>query len=209
MIRGLELVVTGPFARATLTNFFFMSSLSCFILLPPYVQRLGGTEAEIGLVQGVYSAAGIVCQPVIGLWLDRVGRHFFMALGVCLLIISSAAFLISHSLALLVQPHMTVPVVPFLFLAGVLAGGAHGFLYPALAALLMDVTPEARRGGVVGIFSAVFLVGNALGSIVFGYVAHGLGYGVMWSTLTLPRAAGFLLSFRLGVGYAVRAPHAI
>jgi MFS family permease len=401
VIRGLELIVGGPFARATLTNFFFMSSLSCFILLPLYVQRLGGTEAEIGLVQGVYSAAGIVCQPVIGLWLDRVGRRFFMALGVFLLIVSSAAFLVSHSLALLaalrviqgfgfsaffvanylhvvdlvpverrgwalgiygvsgflgtalapvageimvrrvgfhwlfalsvllggvsawlvvttrgirpptlgdgpgigslraglaevfrlhmaltfffglgtgvmftflptfgeglgvhsvslfytayaiaavgvrvaggnlidtrgrratiipsmfvqaaaaglltamallVQPHMTVPVVPFLFLAGLVAGGAHGFLYPALAALLMDVTPEARRGGVVGIFSAVFLVGNALGSIVFGYVAHGLGYGVMWSTLTLLLAAGFLLSFRLRVGYAVKAPRAI
>jgi MFS family permease len=401
VIRGLEFIVGGPFARATLTNFFFMSSLSCFILLPLYVHRLGGTEAEIGLVQGVYSAAGIVCQPVIGLWLDRVGRRFFMVLGVLLLIVSSAAFLVSHSLALLaalrvvqglgfsaffvanylhvvdlvpverrgwalgiygvsgflgtalapvageiivrrldfhwlfalsvllggvsawlvvttrgirpptlgdgpgigslraglaevfrlhmaltfffglgtgvmftflptfgeglgvhsvslfytayalaavgvrvgggnlidtrgrratiipsmfvqaasaalltamalvVRPHMTVPVVPFLFLAGLLAGGAHGFLYPALAALLMDVTPEARRGGVVGIFSAVFLVGNALGSIVFGYVAHGLGYGVMWSTLTLLLAAGFLLSFRLRVGHAVKAPRAI
>lgn len=401
MIRGLEFVAGGPFARATLTNFFFMSSLSCFILLPLYVHRLGGTEAEIGLVQGVYSAAGILCQPVIGLWLDRIGRRFFMALGVSLLIASSAAFVVSHSLALLaalrvvqglgfsaffvanymhvvdlvpverrgwalgiygvsgflgtalapvageimvrrlgfpwlfvlsvflggaaawlvartrgirppsmgegpgigslraglaevlrlhmaltfffglgtgamftflptfgdglgvhsvslfytayaiaavgvrvgggnlidtrgrratiipsmfvqgaaagllaamallVQPHMTVPVVPFLFLAGLLAGGAHGFLYPALAALLMDVTPEARRGGVVGIFSAVFLVGNALGSMVFGYVAHGLGYAAMWGTLTLLLLAGFVLSFRLRVGYAVKAPHAI
>jgi MFS family permease len=401
VIRGLELVTGGPFARATLTNFFFSSSLSCFILLPLYVHQLGGTEAEIGLVQGVYSAAGILCQPVIGLWLDRVGRRFFMTLGVSLIIASSAAFVVSHSLALLaalrvvqglgfsaffvanymhvvdlvpadrrgwalgiygvsgflgtalapvageimvrrlgfpwlfalsvllggvaawllattrgfrppsggegpgigslsaglaevlrlhmaltfffglgtgamftflptfgeglgvhsvslfytayaiaavgvrvgggnlidtrgrratiipsmfvqaasvglltamallVRPHMTVPVVPFLFLAGLLAGGAHGFLYPALAALLMDVTPEARRGSVVGIFSAVFLVGNALGSMVFGYVAHGLGYGVMWSTLTLLLLAGFVLSFRLRVGYAVKALRAI
>ena len=400
MIRGLELVGTGPFARATLTNFVFMTSLSCFILLPLYVHRLGGTEAAIGLVQGVYSAAGIVCQPVIGLWLDRVGRRFFMTLGVYLLIASSAAFMVTHSVPLLaalrvvqglgfsaffvanylhvvdlvpvdrrgwalgiyggsgflgtalapvageiivnrlgfrwlfglsvllggvaawlvaatrgirppgsgfgpgigslragladvfrlhmaltfffglgtgvmftfmptfgeglgvhsvslfytayaiaavavrvgggnlidtrgrratiipsmfvqaaaagvltamalqVQPHMTVPVVPFLFLAGLLAGGGHGFLYPALAALLMDVTPEARRGGAVGIFSAVFLVGNALGSMVFGYVAHGLGYGIMWSTLTLLLTAGFLLAFRLRVGQAVTARHA-
>jgi MFS family permease len=401
VIRGLELPVGGAFARATLTSFFFSSSLSCFILLPLYVHRLGGTEAEIGLVQGVYSAAGILCQPVIGLWLDRIGRRFFMTLGVSLVIASSAAFVVSHSMALLaalrvvqglgfsaffvanymhvvdlvpagrrgwalgiygvsgflgtalapvageivvrrlgfpwlfvlsvllggvaawlvatmrgirppsmgdgpgidslragiaevlrlhmaltfffglgtgamftflptfgeglgvhsvslfytayaiaavgvrvgggdlidtrgrratiipsmfvqgaaaglltamallVQPHMTVPVVPFLFLAGLLAGGAHGFLYPALAALLMDVTPEASRGSVVGIFSAVFLVGNALGSMVFGYVAHGLGYAVMWSTLTFLLLAGFVLSFRLRVGYAVKAPRAI
>jgi predicted MFS family arabinose efflux permease len=71
------------------------------------------------------------------------------------------------------------------------------------------VTPEARRGGVVGIFSAVFLVGNALGSMVFGYVAHGLGYSVMWATLTALLAAGFGWSFRLRVGYAGRMPRAV
>jgi MFS family permease len=400
VIRGLEFVTGGPFARATFTNFVFMSSLSCFILLPLYVQRLGGTEAEIGLVQGVYSAAGILCQPLVGLWLDRVGRRFFMVLGVVLLTAASAAFLLSNSIALLaglrivqglgfsaffvanymhvvelvpvdrrgwalgiygvsgflgtalapvageaivrrfgfswlfmlavllgstaavlvartagvrkptmgagpglgslragladvmrlhmaltfffglgtgamftflptfgdglgvhsislfytayaiaavgvrvaggnlidtrgrrsviipsmfvmaasagllvalaffVRPHMSLPVVPFLFLAGLLAGSAHGFLYPALAALLMDVTPEARRGGAVGIFSAVFLVGNALGSMVFGYIAHGLGYRVMWSVLTVLLVAGFALSFRLRIGYARPAPRA-
>ena len=400
MIRGLELVTSGPFARATLTNFVFMSSLSCFILLPLYVQRLGGTEAEIGLVQGMYSTAGILCQPLVGLWLDRVGRRFFMVLGVGLLTAASAAFLLGNSIALLaalrvvqglgfsaffvanymhvvelvpverrgwalgiygvsgflgtalapvageaivrrfgfswlfmlavllgataavlvarttgvrkptmgagpglgslqagladvmrlhmaltfffglgtgamftflptfgdglgvhsislfytayamaavgvrvaggnlidtrgrrsviipsmfvmaasagllvamaffVRPHMSLPVVPFLFLAGLLAGSAHGFLYPALAALLMDVTPEARRGGAVGIFSAVFLVGNALGSMVFGYIAHGLGYRVMWSVLTVLLIAGFALSFRLRIGYARPASRA-
>ena len=393
MIRELEFVTAGPFARATLTNFVFMSSLSCFILLPLYVQRLGGTEAEIGFVQGMYSAAGIVCQPLIGLWLDRVGRRVFMSLGVALILVASGGFLFSYSIALLAMlrvvqglgfsaffvanymhvvelvpierrgwalgiygvsgflgtalaplagelivrrvgfswlfflavllaavaallvvrtsgirpPHMgpgpglaslrsgladvfhlhmalafffglgtgvmftflptfgdslgvhsislfytayaiaavgvrvvggnlidtrgrrtviipslfimaastgllvalaffagprvSYPIVPFLFLTGLLAGGAHGFLYPALAALLMDVTPEPRRGGAVGIFSAVFLVGNALGSIVFGHVAHWLGYRVMWSVLTALLFAGFALSFRLRVGH--------
>jgi MFS family permease len=84
--------------------------------------------------------------------------------------------------------------------AGLLSGGSHGFLYPALTALLMDQTPESRRGSVVGIFSSVFLTGTALGSIVFGYVSHGLGYGVMWSALTGLLAAGFLASFRLRSG---------
>lgn len=377
-----------------------MSSLSCFILLPLYIQRLGGTEAEIGLVQGMYSTAGILCQPLIGLWLDRVGRRVFMSLGVVLLTAASAGFLLSHSIPVLgvlrviqgfgfsaffvanymhvvelvpverrgwalgiygvsgflgtalsplagesivrhvgfnwlfllavllaagaallvwrtsgirpphmgpgpglrslreglvdimhlhmalafffglgtgvmftflptygdwlgvhsislfytayaiaavgvrvvggnlidtrgrraviipstfimaasaglllaltffVRPTVNVPVVPFLFLTGLLAGGAHGFLYPALAALLMDVTPEARRGGAVGIFSAVFLVGNALGSIVFGHVAHRFGYRVMWSVLTVLLVAGFALSFRLRVAHERRASRA-
>ena len=87
-----------------------------------------------------------------------------------------------------------MPVLPFLFLAGFLAGGAHGFLYPALSALLMDVTPERRRGSAVGIFSSVFLVGNAFGAIVFGYVAHRLGYAPMWGMLVALLTGGFAWS---------------
>src|SRR5262249_39471763 len=93
-----------------------------------------------------------------------------------------------------------LPVLPFLFLAGFMAGGAHGFLYPALSALLMDVTPERRRATAGGTFGLVFLIGNALGSMAFGYVAHGLGYRIMGSALSLLLAAGFAVSFRLPAG---------
>ncbi|MBI4587717.1 MAG: MFS transporter [Candidatus Rokubacteria bacterium] len=373
-------------------NFFFFASLNTFVLLPLYIQRLGGTEVQIGLVMGMYSAAGIFCQPLVGAWVDRLGRRPFQLLGVSLVALSTigfnlfasvsvfaalravqgigfSAFFVSNytmvvdlvpparrgwalgifgisgllstalaplaaefvirksgfraffamttllalvalalafriresagamvapaggmqvvregleeilrlhmalafffglgsgtiftflptfgellgvstlalfytayagaamlvralggglsdtlgrravivpsmfvqavatgilaTLGILIGPHAAVPVLPFLFLAGLLAGGAHGFLYPALAALLMDQTPESRRGSVVGIFSSVFLVGNALGSILFGYVSHGLGYGIMWSALTAVLATGFMASFRLRSG---------
>jgi predicted branched-subunit amino acid permease len=48
----------------------------------------------------------------------------------------------------------------------------------------------------------VILVGNSFGAIAFGYVAHGLGYAVMWSALTALLVLGSLLSIRLRVGYA-------
>ena len=400
MIRDSQFLISGPFAQAALTSFFFMSGLNCFILLPLYIHRLGGTEGEIGIVQGAYSAIGILCQPVVGLWLDRVGRRAFMILGVVLLMVASACFIVTQSLpllallrvlqgigfstffvanyvhvvglvpvdrrgwalgiyglsgflgtalapiageivvnnlgfrwlfllavllssvaallvartrgiqppdmgegpglemfreglkdvlrlhmalafffglgtgamftfmptfgeslgvrsvalyytayavaamlvrvaggnlidvrgrratiipsmfiqassvailailAFLVRPQMAVPIVPFLILAGLLAGGGHGFLYPALSALLMDVTPERRRGGAVGIFSGVMLVGQTLGSMIFGYVAHAFGYAVMWGVVTFLLTAGFLLSQRLRDGRAARAPAA-
>ena len=393
----LELLSHGPFARIMLTNFFFFGALNTFLLLPLYIQRLGGDEADIGLVQGLYSAAGIVCQPVVGALIDYLGRRFFMRLGALLLVVSCALFvaasplpllgalrvlqgvafsaffvsnyihvvemvpverrgwalgifglsgLVSTSLAPLVgevlvrhfgftalfvfatllalaamalterlrdvrppslgpgptaeafrqglgellrlhmalmfffglgtgtvftflptfaerlgvrglglfytayavaamlvrlvggqlidvrgpraviipsmfvqvaatlvlalvaifiSPAGSVPVLTFLFLAGFLAGGAHGFLYPALSSLLVDVTPEGRRGSAVGAFGSVFLVGNALGAMAFGYVAHGWGYRVMWSALAALLLAGFLTSLRLRVGGA-RAP---
>jgi len=381
-----------------LTNFFFFGALNGFLLLPLYIHRLGGDEADIGLVQGLYSAAGIVCQPVVGALIDYLGRRFFMRLGTVLLVVSCALFVVSSPLpllgglrvlqgvafsvffvanyvhvvemvpaerrgwalgifglsglvstslaplfgefmirrfgfpaffatagviaaaaavaswnvrdvrppalgarpglhviqegllelrhmhmllgfffglgtgtiftflptfgevlgvasvglfytayavaamlvrvaggnlidvrgrraviipcmfvqaaataiiaivALLFRPALGLPVLPFLFLAGFLAGAAHGFLYPAMSALLMDVTPERRRGSAVGIFSSVILVGNTTGAIAFGFVAHGLGYSVMWAALTLLLLTGSLLSTRLRVGYASAAP---
>jgi MFS family permease len=388
-----DILVSGPFARTMLTNFFFFGSLNGFVLLPLYVHQLGGNEAAIGLVQGSYSAAGILCQPLVGAWIDRLGRHFFMVLGAAVLVTSCAVFVVTGSIplagalralqgvgfsaffvsnyihvvdlvpperrgwalgiyglsgllstslaplageaivrhwgfpwlfawatllggaalalvlrmrdvrppsltggpgleavrqglrellhlhmglmfffglgtgtiftflptfaerlgvrglglfytayagaamlvrvaggglidtrgrraviipsmlvqagatsilaavAILIRPGSAAPVLPFLFSAGFMAGGAHGFLYPALSALLMDVTPEGRRGSAVGTFSSVFLVGNALGSMAFGYVAHGLGYRVMWTTLTLLLVTGFLASLRLRIGH--------
>ncbi len=393
-----EIMTSSPFARAMLTNFFFFASLNGFVLLPLYIHQMGGNEAQIGVVQGMYSAAGILCQPLVGAFIDRIGRHFFMLVGVILVTVTSAAFLVFTSIPLLgvlrglhgvafsaffvanyihvvdlvpqerrgwalgifglsgllstslaplageflirrfgfqwlfvegtllgaaamalvarmrdvrpaeltggpdvsavrqglrellrlhmalmfffglgtgtvftflptfaerlgvtglglfytayagaamlvrvaggelidvrgrraviipsmfvqaaatlilalvaifIRPASGVPVLPFLFLAGFLAGGAHGFLYPGLSALLMDVTPERRRGVAVGVFSSVFLVGNALGAMVFGYVAHGLGYRVMWSALTVLLVAGFLASLRLRIGLPVHVP---
>ena len=72
------------FIRATITNFFFFFGLSCFILLPLYIEGAGGTEVEIGLVMGLYNAVGILCQPLVGPLVDALGRRPFMLLGTAL-----------------------------------------------------------------------------------------------------------------------------
>lgn len=384
-----SILADNPFLRATVTNFFFFFSLNCFILLPLYIHGVGGTDVEIGFVMGLYSAVGILCQPLVGPWVDAVGRRPFMILGVGLVVAGallatvapsipvlavvrvlqgmgfSSFFVANYSYVIDLTPparrgwalgiygvsglvatavaplvgewmirgagfrplfalatvaaavaaalvwrlpggrpggslpvsgslwerggldelrhrHMTVtlffglgagaifvflptfaeslgvrtlalfytayavaaigvrvfggqlidthgrravivpsmfvqtgatallaalgflvsrtsrtPVVPVLFVAGLMSGGAHGFLYPGLAALVTDHAPETRRGVIVGVFSAVFLVGQTTGSFVFGYVAHAVGYAFMWTVLTSLLLAGGALSMTL------------
>lgn len=385
----MAILAHRAFVRATATNFFFFASLNGFVLLPLYIRRLGGTEIEIGLVMALYSGVGILCQPLLGPWVDATGRRPFMLIGVALVLLStllataptsigglavvralqgigfSAFFVANYTYVLdlvpaerrgwalgiygvsgmistaltplvgewiirtlgfrpffalcallaavsgvlvwqlaerprtevpptgvweiaraglgdLLRRHMAVtiffglgtgtvftflptfaddlgvttlalfytayalaamavrvaggglidtrgrravivpsmflqasaaallaglgaaitrtsalPALPVLVLAGLMSGAAHGFLYPALAALVADQAPPARRGAVVGVFSAVFLVGNAGGAFAFGYVANALGYASMWGLLTALLLAGAALSLRL------------
>jgi len=378
-----------PFVRATVVNFFFFASLNGLVLLPLHIQQLGGTPVEIGVVMGVYSAVGIVSQPLFGPWIDAVGRRPFMMFGVVVVLTSAllaavtnaigwlvlvralqglgfSAFFVANfahvidlvppaqrgwalgiygvsglvsaalapllgewvvrrfgfrplfalcallaavaavlllglreqqrdagqpvrgaewarlSFAELLRRHMTVTfffglgagtiatfvptfaeslgvttlalfytayagaamgvrilggrlidtlgrravIVPSMFAqavaaallgtlglgepgagvppplvllvaAGLIAGGAHGFLYPGLAALVTDQAPPVRRGAVVGVFSAVFLFGHAAGAFFFGGVVHAVGYGPMWSVLAALLLAGAGLSLRL------------
>ena len=93
--------------------------------------------------------------------------------------------------------HVAIPVLAVIVLTGTICGGAHGFLYPALAALVADDAPRARRGAVIGIFSALVLCGQAGGAFAFGAFAHGLGYPVMWTALATAIAVGGVVSLGL------------
>jgi MFS family permease len=183
--------------------FFGLGTGTIFTFLPTFGEDLG--IASVGLFYTAYAVAAMLVRVVGGNLIDVRGRR---AVIIPCLFIQAAATGIIALVAILFAPSLRLPVLPFIFLAGFLAGAAHGFLYPAMSALLMDVTPERRRGSAVGIFSSVILVGNTFGAIAFGYVAHGLGYAVMWSALTVLLLIGSLLSVRLRVGYAkpVAAP---
>ncbi len=385
------------FVRATVTSFFFFASLNGYVLLPLYIQALGGSAIEIGFVMGVYSGVGIVCQPLVGPWVDVIGRRPFMRLGVALVTaaaviaviapavialfavralqgIAYSLFFVSNfsyvidlvpperrgwalgiygvaglastavtpllgewiirtfgfrplfavtvalgltacvlawpvrerprvdvpvvvpiewlreSLDEMLKRHMlialffglgtgtlfaflptfaeslgvrrlalfytayagaamgvrllggqlvdthgrravivpsmfvqasatallamlaalsirlpAVPALPIIAMAGLASGAAHGFIYPALAALVADQAPAARRAAVIGVFSGMILVGQTSGAFMFGYVTHALGYGPMWLVVTGMLTLGSVLSTGIAVERAVRA----
>jgi MFS family permease len=172
--------------------FFGLGSGTLFAFLPTFGERIG--VRTLALFYVAYACAAMLVRVVAGHWIDTRGRRaiivpsmFVQAAGVALL--AALAFLISRVSGL--------PPLPVLFVVGLMAGGAHGFLYPGLAALVADQAHETRRGAVIGVFSAVFLIGNSGGAFLFGYVAHHFGYGAMWSTLAALLLAGAILSLGL------------
>lgn len=178
--------------------FFGLGTGTLFTFLPTFAEQLGVTG--LGLFYTAYSVSAVAVRVFGGDLIDTRGRR---AVIVPCMIIFAAAVCIFALLAGAVGPGVRVPVLPFIFLAGLLGGAAHGFLYPALSALLVDVTPEARRATAVGIFSAVCLLGNAVGAVVFGYIARGAGYTPMWIALAVVMSGGIVASYRLAPGPGV------
>jgi len=174
------------------TLFFGLGAGTIFVFLPTFAERLG--VQTLALFYTAYSLSAIAVRVFGGRLSDVHGRR---AVIVPSMFAQAGATALLAAVAFLVSRTSATPVVPVLFLTGLLAGGAHGFLYPGLAALVTDHTPETRRGVVVGIFSAVFLAGQTTGAFVFGYVTHAIGYAFMWSALTSLLFLGAALALKL------------
>jgi MFS family permease len=174
------------------TLFFGLGSGTIFAFLPTFAEDLG--VSTLSLFYTAYSLSAIVVRVVGGRLIDTQGRR---AVIVPSMFVQVAATGVLALLGALVTRTSVTPVLPGLFLAGLLAGGAHGFLYPGLAALVTDTTPDERRAAVVGIFSAMFLAGSTIGAFTFGWIANALGYGSMWAALTALLLVGCLISQRL------------
>jgi MFS family permease len=178
------------FRRHMAVSFFFglgTGTLSAF--LPTFAEDLG--VRTVALFYTGYAASAIAVRVVGGRLIDTAGRRavivpsmFILAAAAALL--AAAGYCAGHGLS--------VPALVVVVVTGVLCGAAHGFLYPALAALVADDAPVARRGAVIGIFSALFLCGQAGGAFAFGWFAHMLGYAAAWAALTALILVGSLVS---------------
>lgn len=168
--RGL---FTREFLLAFLANFFFFANLSSFFLLPLRIKDLGGTEDEIGLIMGVYTSTAIILQPVVGGWVDRLGRRRFMLAGVLLVGLASLAFVFASRLG---------PVFPIL---RVLQGVGFSAFFVANFTYISDLVPPERRGEALGVFGASGLASTALGPSLGEFIVQAFGFRAHFLFATL------------------------
>ena len=188
LLRG---IISAPGLPMTLGAAFGLGQGVMFTFFPTYALDLG--VRWVGLFAVTYSGAALGVRATAGGLADTIGRR---AVIIPALMLQAGATVLLSSLGLLGRS-LGVPAGPLLALAGLLAGAAHGLLYPALTALVVDVTPPERRGRVVGVFMAFILLGQATGAAGFGHLAHAVGYGPMFGILSILLAGACALAFRL------------
>lgn len=185
---------TGRLLVLWLASFAFYFSF--FLLLPTlplYLQRLGASDAAIGLIMGCFAITSMLLRPWTGWGADRWGRWPFMAAGAVVFMLAPIGYAVSAGVPALVAVR--------------LLHGAGMALYPTAAtALVADVAPPDRRGEFMGLFGAAGSIAMALGPISGGELLTRLGFGALFAVATMTALLALGLVFATPETLAAPSP---
>lgn len=154
----------------------FWSSLASLLpTLPLYIQDVGGTRQQIGIVMGSFAIGLLLSRAWLGRLADRRSRKLVLLIGMAAVAIAPLGYLFVSS-------------IPLLMVIRAVHGISIAAFATAYSALVVDLSPESHRGEVIGYMSLVNPLGVAFGPALGGYLQEWAGYGPL-----------FLLSAGLGV----------
>jgi DHA1 family multidrug resistance protein-like MFS transporter len=127
-------------------------------LMPFYIDKLGASGKQLGLLTATYSVMQFIFAPIWGGISDRIGRKPVLMIG----ILGNGLFLLLFGLA---------TELWMLFLARSLAGVLSSATFPSTMAFISDSTSERDRGGGMGKLGAAMGLGVILGPGLGGWLA--------------------------------------
>ena len=158
---------------------FWFSITSLLPVLPLYIQHVGGTKQEIGLVMGCF-AIGLLCsRSWLGQTADRQGRRIVILVGTVVVGIAPLGYLLATS-------------IPELMLLRAFHGISIAAFTTGYSALVVDIAPAKQRGELIGYMSLAIPIGMAVGPALGGYTQEYFGYSTLFLISSL---AGFLAWF--------------
>jgi MFS family permease len=153
----------------------FWSSLSSLLpTLPLYIDDVGASKQEIGLVMGSFAIGLLLSRPMLGRLADERDRKIVLLIGTIVAAIAPFGYLATQSLGLLILVRIFHGISIAAFTTG-------------YSALVADLAPAQTRGEIIGYMTLATPLGLAIGPALGGYLEATSGYGIL-----------FLLSAELG-----------
>jgi len=156
------------YQRSLITLFvaalFFWSSMTTLLpTLPLYINFLGGTKQQIGLVMGCFALGLLLSRLILGPLADNRSRKLVLIIGITVAAIAPIGYLLLKSIPLL----MALRAFHGISIAGVTIG---------YSALVADLAPPSRRGELIGYMSLAAPIGMGIGPAIGGFLVVATGY---------------------------------
>ncbi len=141
-----------------------------FIIIPLYVAKLPKEYFHfplpvlVGILISIYGFVSAMLQPVMGALSDKIGkRKILIQTGLGLIGISTLAYIFAqHFFDLLILRTFQ--------------GIAVAVTIPASMALMAEITKKETRGGAMGVYSTLRIVGFTIGPLVGGFLKDSFGF---------------------------------
>src|SRR5574341_258603 len=130
MISGLDKTQTKNFTLVVIANFFLFCNFSSFFLLPLFIKKLGGDEANVGFIMGSFGITSLGSIPFVAFLIDKYGRRRFMLLGALIMCFSSLSYLLITRLS------------PLFYLFRIFQGVGFAFFFTSAGTAASDFIPE-------------------------------------------------------------------
>jgi MFS family permease len=176
--------------------------------LPLFIETLGGSGQQIGIVMASFAIGLLVARPYLSRLADERGRKVVLMIGLSAIAIAPFGYLLVQLL-----PHWVVPLsvgrytlhLDASMLAMMVIRAFHGLSIAAFvvaySALVLDLAPPARRGELIGYMTLVNPIGLALGPALGGFLYEAMGFTTAFLAMGLLGIIGLLLVTRLQEPY--------
>jgi len=136
---GKDKILNTNFMALLGSVFFLFFALDFYIpILPFYVLDVGGGEAAVGLLMGLFTFCSVVLRPFQGRDLNRRGRKRLLLMGIILYAASGAGL-------------MLLPPLPLVFIFRAVQGFGWGAFLLSFNTLTLDLAPQGRSGEALGL----------------------------------------------------------
>jgi MFS family permease len=182
--------------RKTFTREFILgvfaqfASISVFYILIPtlpiYLLKSGSTEAEIGVLIGVFFVSSLALRPFVGKALLRTPEKIFMIVGTLLFALTSLAYLVAP------------PFWPF-FLVRIFQGIGLAFFHTASFTMIANISPEAHLGQSLSYFFLAPNISLALAPSLGMFLINRFSFTFLFLTCFSLSLCGLLITLKLKV----------
>lgn len=146
---------------------YWCSMASLLPTLPLYLDRIGATKLQIGIVMGGFAIGLLLFRPFLGRLADERGRKIVLLIGTLIAAAAPISYLFVKSIPLL--------IVLRAFHGISLAAFSTGF-----TTLVADLAPREKRGEIIGNMSLVNPIGMTIGPALGGYLQAGVGNEILF-----------------------------
>jgi MFS family permease len=158
---------------------FWMSIAILLPTLPAYINKIGIGQEHLGWIMGSFAIGLLATRPIVGKLADTRGRKFVLIIGTIVAAIAPLGYL-------------TVTSVPLLMVIRAFHGISIAAFTTAYSALVVDVSPAAKRGEIIGYMSLTNPVGVAIGPAIGGYLQVAGMYSTIFWISVICGAISFL-----------------